>query len=128
MEAFTFRFLLFGERLLCLGARFSKRFLCPSTRFEERFLCLGTRFEKRFLCLSTRFEEHFLCLSTRFEELRAQALNEPGGVIEQVFPVVDRQLYYSTAAKEKVLFVVASSGLKRCRQGFLVTAQDQTFP
>jgi hypothetical protein len=72
--------------------------------------------------------ERFLCLGALFEELRAQALNELEGVIEQVSPVVERPRYYSAAAEEKVPFVVVGTGFKRCRQRVLVTSKTKQFP
>jgi hypothetical protein len=39
--------------------------------------------------------------------------------------VVERQLYYSSAAEENVPSDVVGTGFKRCRQGFLVTAKTK---
>jgi hypothetical protein len=73
--------------------------------------------------------ERFLCLGARFEELRAQALDELEGVIEQFSPVVERTRYNprAAAAEEKVRFVVVDAGIKRCRYGFLVIAKTKQF-
>ena len=59
--------------------------------------------------------ERFLCLSARFEELRAQAVDELEGVLEQILPVVERPGHNSAAAEEKILVVVAGTSFKGCR-------------
>jgi hypothetical protein len=43
--------------------------------------------------------ERFLCLGARFEELRAQALDELEGVVEQPFPVLKRTRKHSSTSK-----------------------------
>ncbi len=79
-----------------------------------------------FGLLQVLLAERFLCLSARFEELRAQTLDEHDSVVEKSSPAVERTRN-TAAAEEKVRFVVAGTGFKRCRYGFLITAKTKQF-